>query len=224
MNPQAYPDMNNTKDKKLIISGLFAAPFYLVLIFTLGVLEPGFSHLTKPMSLLGGVPGIRGMIFNVGVAFTGVLVIIFGLALWRKLPVKISAKIAFILFVMGGVGLIGAGMFHCNEGCKNILIEPNIVGRLHSVASLLTGMGTGLAPFFVWVAIRGSTNWKSFSMPTLMAAIFANLTGIMFWITFSTGFRLVSVEGLIQRLGFVIVLIWMFFIAMRLWRPLSHDK
>jgi len=216
--------MNNTKDKRLIISGLLAAPFYLVLIFTLGVLEPEFSHLTKPMSLLGGVPGMRGMIFNVGVAFTGVLVIIFGLALWRQLPAKISAKIAFILFVTGGVGLIGAGMFHCNEGCKNILIEPDIVGRLHSVASLLAGMGTGLAPFFVWVAIRGSANWKSFAMPTLMAAIFSNLPGITFWITFSTGFRLYSVEGLIQRLGFVIVLIWMFFIAMRLWRLLSHDK
>ena len=167
--------MNNTKDKRLIISGLLAAPFYLVLIFTLGVLEPEFSHLTKQMSLLGGVPGMRGLIFNVGVAFTGVLVIIFGLALWRQLPAKISAKIAFGLFVMGGVGLIGAGMFHCNEGCKNILIEPDIVGRLRSVASLLAGIGTGLAPFFVWVVMRGSTNWKNFATPTLMAGISGNL-------------------------------------------------
>jgi len=48
--------------------------------------------------------------------------------------------------------------------------------------------------------------WKGYAIPTLATAILANLPGIILWITFFTGFRLFSVEGLIQRLGFVIVI------------------
>jgi hypothetical protein len=69
--------------------------------------------------------------------------------------------------------------------------------------------------------MRRSATWKDFATPTLVAAILANLPGITFWITLSTGFRLLSVEGLIQRAGLVVVLIWVFFAAMRLWQ-LEH--
>ena len=174
------------------------------------------------MSLLGGVPGIRGLVFNTGVAFTGVLVIIFGLALWRQLPVKTSAKISFGLFVMGGLGLIGAGAFHCNEGCKNVLLEPDLVGQLHAIVSFLAGMGTGLAPFFVWAAMRKNEQWKNFATPTLLAAILANVPGIIFWLTFFTAYRLDSVSGLIQRLGFVVTLIWMFYLSNKFGQIMSR--
>ena len=176
------------------------------------------------MSILGGVPGVRGLAFNFGVATTGMLMIAFGIGLWRQLPPRISARIGFGLFVIGGLGLIGAGYFHCNEDCRNILTEPDLVGRLHIIFSLLAGMGTALAPFFFWVAMRHNEKWKGVAIPTLMAAILANLPGITFWITIFTGYRLESVEGLIQRLGFVVVLIWIFFIAARLWRLASYDE
>lgn len=210
--------------KCLILPGLLAAPFYLTLIITLGEMEPGFSHLTKPMSLLGGVPGIRGLIFNFGVAITGTLVIIFSYGLWRQLRPKTSARIALGLFVMGGLGLIGAGYFHCNEGCKNVLVDPNLVGQLHAFVSFLAGIGTGLAPFFVWAAMRISDKWKTFATPTLVAAILANIPGIIFWLSFATGIKLISIGGLIQRMGFVVTLIWMFYVAVQFWRIVAHEK
>jgi len=210
--------MTKTIQRWPAASGMLAAPFYLTFIVVLGALEPGFSHLTKPMSMLGGVPGVRGLAFNLGVATTGGLIIAFGIGLWRKLPPRTTARIGSVLLVIGGLGLIGAAYFHCNEGCKNILAEPDLVGRLHIVFSLLGGMGTGLAPFFAWSAMRGADNWKDLATPTLVTAFLANLPGITFWITIATGFRLPSIEGLIQRLGFVIVLIWIFFVATRLWR------
>lgn len=213
--------MNDTVNRGAVAAGLLAAPFYLTLIIVLGALEPGFSHRTALMSMLGGVPGLRGLVFNFGVAATGVLLITFAISLPRRLPPTWTAKVGAALLVIGGLGLIGAGVFHCNQDCRNILAEPDFVGRLHIIASLSAGMGTGLAPFFVWVAIRSGTAWKDFATPTLVAAILANLPGITFWITLSTGFRLHSIEGLIQRLGLVVVLVWVFFAAMRLWR-LEH--
>ncbi|MBW2159861.1 MAG: DUF998 domain-containing protein [Deltaproteobacteria bacterium] len=209
--------MNDTVNRWPAAAGLFAAPFYLTLIFALGALEPGFSHLSTPMSMLGGVPGVRGMAFNLGVATTGVLVIAFGIGLRRQLPPKMTAKVGFALLAIGGLGLNGAAYFHCNEGCRNILTQADFVGRLHIVSSLLAGMGTGLAPIFVWAAMRGSEDWKGLATPTLVTALLANLPGITFWITIATDFRLYSIEGLIQRLGFVVVLIWIFVVAARLW-------
>ena len=209
--------MTNTLDRWPAAAGMVAAPFYLSLVVVLGALEPGFSHLTEPMSVLGGAPGPRGLAFNLGVATTGALIIAFGVGLRRRLPPKTSARIGFLLLVIGGLGLIGAAYFHCSEGCRNILIEPDLVGRLHIAFSLLGGMGTGLAPFFVWSAMRGNENWKDLVTPTLVAAFLANLPGVTFWITIASGFRLSSIEGLIQRLGFLIVLIWVFFVARRLW-------
>ena len=213
--------MNNTVNRAAIAAGLLAAPFYLTLIIVLGAFEPGFSHRTALMSMLGGVPGGRGLAFNLGVAATGMLLIAFAIGLPRRLPPAWTAKAGSALLVIGGLGLIGAGVFHCNQDCRNILAEPDFVGRLHIIASLFAGMGTGLAPFFVWAAMRRGTTWKNFATPTLVAAILANLPGITFWITISTGFRLHSIEGLIQRLGLVVVLVWVFFAAMRLWR-LEH--
>ena len=205
------------------LTGLIAVPFYLALIFILGALEPGFSHLTTPMSLLGGVLGMRGLLFNLGVATTGVLIIIFGIGLWLQLPPRISTRIGFGLLLMGGLGLIGAGYFHCNEGCRNVLVVPDLVGRLHLFFSLLAGMGAALSAFFFWAAMRHSKNWQSYALLTLVAAILANLPGITFWLTIFSGYRLESIEGLLQRLGFIVVLIWIFFVAAKMWR-LVHGK
>jgi len=206
------------------LTGLIAFPFYLALIFILGALEPGYSHLTTPMSLLGGVPGIQGLVFNLGVATTGVLIIIFGIGLSQQLPARASARIGVGLLVLGGLGLIGAGYFHCNDACRNVLSEPDLVGRLHLIMSLLAGMGTALAPFFFWAAMRLSEQWQAYANPTLIAAILANLPGITFWITIFTGQRLEFIEGLLQRLGFIVVLIWIFFVAARLWRQACNDE
>ena len=86
----------------------------------------------------------------------------------------------------------------------------------------ISGMGSGLAPLFFWAAMRGSVKWKELAAPTLVLAILANLPGIIFWITLATDNRLLSVEGLIQRLGFIFVLFWIFYIALKLLRQTDH--
>ena len=216
--------VNNSINYLSSLAGLIAFPFYLALIFILGALEPEFSHLTTPMSFLGGVPGTRGLIFNAGVGVTGVLVIAFGMGMYRQLPARPASRVGLGLLLIGGLGLIGAGYFHCNEGCRNVLAEPDLVGRLHLITSLQTGMGTALAPFFFWAAMRHCKQWQAYARLTLIAAILANLPGITFWLTIFIDHRLESVEGLLQRLGFIVVLIWIFFIATKIWRLAYKDE
>jgi hypothetical protein len=84
-------------------------------------------------------------------------------------------------------------------------------------------MGTGLALFFFWAAMRGSGKWRGFVTPTLVAAVLANLPGIVLWFTIFADLRLHAVEGLIQRMGFIVVLIWIFFVAARLERASGRE-
>lgn len=197
---------------------MLVAPLYLTLIFTLGALEPGFNHRTSLMSMLGGVTGVRGLAFNLGVITTGVFVMVFSEGLRRQLPPRWTTTVGSILLLVGGLGLIGAGVFHCNQDCQNIVIEPDLIGRLHTVVSLFAGLGTGLAPFFIWAAMRSCGKWKELVTPTLVAVVLANVPGIVFWITIFADLRVHSVEGLIQRMGIVVVFIWIFFLAARMWR------
>lgn len=210
--------MNDLINRWAPVVGMFVAPFYLTLIIALGALEPGFNHRTSLMSMLGGVAGMRGLVFNIGVVATGACVIVFSVGLRHQFPSRWPAKAGSILLLIGGLGLIGAGVFHCNQGCQNILIEPDLAGRLHIIVSLIAGLGTAFAPFFFWAAMRGSGNWKGFAAPTLVVAVLANVPGIVLWFTFFANLRLHAVEGLIQRMGFIVVLIWIFFVAARLWR------
>lgn len=57
------------KYKLFAIAGILAPIIYFCMIVILGALEPNYSHLTKMMSLLGGVQGIRGWLFNIGIVF-----------------------------------------------------------------------------------------------------------------------------------------------------------
>jgi len=210
-------------DMYAALAGLAAAPFYLTLIIVLGLLEPGFSHRTSLMSLLGGVPGLRGVVFNAGVAMTGVMIIVFAIGLRRQLPGLRWSVVGFGLLVVGGLGLLGAAVFSCNQGCENVLQAPDFVGRAHLASSLFAGAGTSLAPFFLWAAMRASAKWSRFAAPTLAAGILANLPGLTLWITLFAGYRLQSVEGLLQRVGFVVILIRIASLAVHMLRSASHE-
>jgi hypothetical membrane protein len=57
----------------LAIAGIVAPLLWAGLVIVLGLLEPGYSHRTHMMSILGGVGGWRGITFNVGAALTALL-------------------------------------------------------------------------------------------------------------------------------------------------------
>lgn len=63
-----------------------------------------------------------GFIFNAGITISGVLVGVFA------------------------VGLTLSGLFPCNEACRNVIAEPNAVGRTQTAAALFSGLGLSLGP------------------------------------------------------------------------------
>ena len=206
-------NQNSIVDKYYFLGGIAAPLIYFPLVMILGALEPGYSHLTKMMSVLGGVPGIRGFLFNSGISTIGFSIAFFAIGLHRELKRSIGSNAGPILMLIGSIGLILSGIFSCNENCVNIFIENTPVGTLHSVSSFIAGMGLSLAPFFIYARFIKDPFWKKFAAYTLITGFLANIPGIIFWITLFTA-RLPEIEGLIQRLGIVFVFIWIEVIAL----------
>jgi len=205
------------KEKLFSIAGIIAPIVYFSLVAILGLLEPNYSQMTKTMSILGGVEGSRGLIFNSGISFVGILIIIFSTALHKSINKGKGSKIGPILLALGGIGLILSGVFHCNLNCTNIFVENNFVGSIHILSAFIAGMCLSIAPFFIFFRLKKDLVWKKYTHLTLAIGIASNIPGIILWITLATT-RLPAVEGLIQRLGIVFVFIWIEILSLKMFK------
>lgn len=198
-----------------IWAGIIAPIFYIIMVTILGFLEPSFSHQTHMMSILGGVRGIRGVAFNLGVVITGALLVVFSLGLHRNINQGKGSKAGPLLIIIGGVALFGTAIFSCNVDCTNVFKARTLVGELHMVFALIAGASLSIAPLFIYFRIKHDVKWKSYCRFTLMAGVLANLPGIVMWISFFT-IRISEWEGVIQRLGLLFPLIWIFITSCRM--------
>ena len=200
--------MKNKKNNLYFaIAGILAPILWFSLVIILGALEPGYSHMTKMMSILGGIEGIRGFIFNTGISTVGVLIILFAIGLYREFGGKDKPKIGTTLLILGGIGLIFSGIFHCDLNCNNAMIERDFTGIMHMLFAFIAGMGLAISPFFIFGKLKKNPAWKKYAKYTLVTGIIANIVGIIFWIMVAT-IRIPAIDGLIQRLGIIFIFIW----------------
>jgi len=126
-----------------------------------------------------------------------------------------GSKIGPILLAIGGFGLILLGIFHCDLDCANVLVDKNFIGIMHILSAFIAGMCLSISPFFIFARFRKDDYWKRYAIPTLMTGILANIPGIILWITIFASITL-EMDGILQRLGIVFVLIWMEFVSWKL--------
>ncbi len=206
----------------LSISGIIVPVLFIIIVGGLDLLEPGYSHKTEMMSILGGVGGVRGTTFNTGVALIGVLIIAFGIGLHRSITNGEGSKIGPAMIVLGGLGMIGSAIFHCNVDCANV-VSQTFGGTMHILFAFITGMNLAVSPFFIFVRMRKDPKWKNYTWVTLTTGILANIPGILLWTSFLTT-RMTEIEGLIQRLGIIFPLIWIGLMSLRMLQITERSK
>jgi len=215
--------MKNGK-KYLFVSlvGMLIPILYISLIIILGALNPGYNHMTMMLSMLGGVGGIRGDIFNIGVGTTGGLIILFAIGLNRVVNQSKARLKGVFLFILGGLGLIGAAIMNCNQGCT-IVLSQDPIRALHGIFAFIAVISLTFAPFPFYFHFKQDPQWKKLAAFTLTTVILSSISSILFYIMFFTN-TLPNILGLIQRLDILFVLIWIGVSSMVLLLALNRNS
>jgi len=182
----------------LLICGLIAGPFYIVVGLIQALTRPGFDMLHDDLSLLAN--GDLGWIQVTNLVLTGLLVGAFAVGMRRALSAGLGRTWGPILLGVYGVGLIGAGFFTADPafgfppGTEASAHTISWHGLLHIVTAGI-GFLALIAACFVLArrfASRRQRGWAAYSLATgvIFFAAFAGVaTGsgqswsvIGFWI------------------------------------------
>jgi Protein of unknown function (DUF998) len=184
--------------RALLICGLIAGPFYIVVGLIQALTRPGFDIMRHDLSLLAN--GDLGWIQITNLVLTGLLVIAGAVGMRQALPAGRGRTWGPILLGVYGLGLIGAGFFTADPAFG---FPPGTPADAHTISwhgllhFICGGVGflALIAACFVMArrfASRGQRGWAAYSIATgvIFFAAFAGIaTGsgqswsvIGFWI------------------------------------------
>ncbi len=183
----------------------------VILIFTvmvLGFIRPDYSHSMQLMSELGEVGAPNAVFMNLATAILGISILTFALGLYN-IARGTSGKIGSIITLVGGICMIGGGIFPCDPGCEPV----SFIGNLHETLSLIGFSAVIFAPLAISQEFTHSELWRRYRMYSLMTGV---LTALLVPVFLSETLPLWN--GAIQRLMLGILLLWMEVISIKLLR------
>jgi Protein of unknown function (DUF998) len=193
------------------ICGLAAFVMFNIGWIAGGLAQPSaYSFANDDISDLGAVTADSSWIYNrIGASFTGLLVIVLALGLWRALSPDVVGRLgAGALLVVGACALLEGFFFHLDcrgidTGCTN----DSWHSYAHKVESRITGVATIAALLILAFAFRRILAWRDCWLPTLFAVPAILIAGILFS---AVG------NGASTRAVSVGVFLWIAFVSVRL--------
>lgn len=189
-----------------------------------GLAQPdSFSSADDDISDLGALTASSAWIYNqIGANLTGLLVVVFGLGLWRALSPDVLGRLGAAAIVVAGTGAFLEGFLRLDcQGIDAACDNDSWHSSAHKIESGVTGAALLIAPVLLAFAFRRIPAWRDSWLPTLLvvpAIIAANVA-----------FSAIG-DGAATRAGTVVGFAWFAFVAVRLiqkanarWAPLSRD-
>ncbi len=194
------------------ICGLLAGPVLFVGTLAGALAQPDdFSLVNHANSDLGADTAESAWLSNqLGSNLPGLLLLVFGIGLWRSVGRHRSARIGSILVAVAGVSVFLTGLFRLDcrqidQGCDN----SSWHAAAHNTVAGLTVLALVLAPFVLARALKLSPQWRDLWVPTLafgigtiVAAVAGSVVG----------------EGLGSLLAVFVWFIWITVLAIRMLR------
>lgn len=165
----------------LLICGLIAGPFYLVVSLIQALIRPGFDLLRHDLSLLANGP--FGWVQITNLVLTGLLVLAFSVGLRRGLPAGPGRIWGPILLGIYGIGLIGAGFFTADPAFG---FPPGTPANAHAISwhGLLHIVTAGIG-FLGLIAACFVLARRFASRRQRGGAAFSLATGVIFFAAFA---------------------------------------
>ena len=207
------PKSGNRPDstqRLLAICGITGPILYTIVVIVLGLLRPGYDHVTQSMSELGEVGSSNAIIMNTaGFALLGVLMIAFTFGLHRGISGGKGSKIGPALIALSGTALVITGIFPCDPGC----VDVSMVGITHSVFAIISAFAMILAPLALSPRLKRDRLWQGYLAYSLATVIVAGLISAVYGFTVFEQWT-----GALQRFSMGVLLLWIEVMAIRLLR------
>jgi hypothetical membrane protein len=182
---------------RLIVAGLIAPFPFIALVIVQGVLQPGYNHVTQPISALAALP--LGWLQNLNFYIVGTLLIAYAIGL-RFAVRQAGAPVGPALIALSGVGLILSGVFPWRQE-NGIFIEP----AGHVVGAVMSFLGTSIGHIVISRRMRHDPRWEGIAFYVLASGITMLLLFFAVAYSLEPGSPLRPWTGALQR---VLVAIW----------------
>ena len=175
-----------------------------------GLAQPDeFSSADDATSDLGAATASRPWIYNqIGMNLTGILIVVFGLGLWRALSPDLLGRV-------GAVAVMGVGLTLFLEGflrldCRGIDTACDNTSWLsdgHRLTTAVSGLFIFGSPIVLAFAFRRRADWHNAWIPTLAAIPAFFVASILF--------SLIG-DGAAARAGALTWFLWLAYVAFQL--------
>jgi len=168
-----------------------------------------YSSMDDDTSDLGAMTASSAWIYNqIGDNLTGILVVLFGLGLWRALSPDVLGRIGAGALILTGIGVFFDGVFRLDcrgidRGCTN----DSWHSSAHKMETRITVAATLLAPLILAFAFRRNRRWHDAWLPSLAAIPASIVVGVAFS---ALG------DGAAVRATTATWFVWLGFVAVRL--------
>ena len=199
--------------RKLVWFALVGQLLFIVSWVVAGALEPGYSHVDQGVSELGARGAEHPWIVNGGIVVLGLSFASIGLALRAALPARRATQAVTALFLAAALASVVAAFARLDCGlsdqhCEDLWRAGQLSWRedAHLWADLLGQLSLAATPFAIARALSPG--------PLAPLAAGAGATGLVIGVG---SFFLYGADnapsGLIQRFGFLVLLVWVVILA-----------
>jgi hypothetical membrane protein len=196
------------------VSGIAAPVIFTLTVCVLGLIQPGYSHLSQLMSELGETGAPYAIIMNViGFGLFGILIVGFAPGLYFALGQRRTAFAGAVFILAAGLAFIMMAFLPCDTAC----VPVTTAGRMHLVLGLVAIVAAVLAAGILAFAMREDTHWHGFWIYSLASGLLVLLILPLF-------LSVQGYEGLFQRLMVAVILVWIEVIAIRLYQAAALQE
>jgi hypothetical protein len=210
------------RNKVFLLGGILASVVYLLAVFVGGVITPGYSHISQYISELiqAGAPqkGILDPLF----AFYNVLVVIFGVGLFRYVRDNKNSKNltgivgALILLVEGLAGFLT--IFFPQDP---IGTQITTTGTIHIILASVSSLTSMLSILLIGLWFRSVPAFRTFGLYSFISLAVVFVSGGFAAATIANP---TPINGLIERITIFSFLQWLAVIGWKLYLPETARK
>ncbi len=189
------------------VIGIVTPIIFWITYFILSSIRPEYSTYTKAISELGSFNAPNKWVWNsIGYILTGILIVIYGIGLYKNMSIKTSNKLPLIGILLSGIFMIISGIFPGDfENRQSLSMLLHTIGSIGSYIFFLIGA-------FTYPKLMNKLNyWKTAKKPTLIFTYASILFGA--W-----PFVFPNILALGQRIVFFFYFLWIFYTAIKLYR------